>query len=100
MARRAALHSRCDLPKSRIAPKRVGDGKSRCVEEVEELATDFQPHAFPGNKCFFDGDINVVNSIGSEAGKISRCVPRLLVTRVCEAVRIQSALPGESGLMS
>ena len=42
MARRAALHSRCDLPKGRIAPKRVGDGKSRGVEEVEELPADLQ----------------------------------------------------------
>src|SRR5215471_9133595 len=94
MPRRAKRTSH--LAKLRITKKRVRRSKARRIREVKELSANLQLHPFANHKLFAERKIRVVDSIAAQVGKISRCIPSDLISRVPKTIDIDDRRTGRS----
>jgi hypothetical protein len=64
-----------NCPEKRIAHRRIRLSKARVIGEVEHLRPHLDPHAFFGHKRLVKIQIQVVDAVDAQPGKVARSIP-------------------------
>jgi hypothetical protein len=79
----------CDRAEARLFECRVRRCEARMVQEVEDLGSHLQLHAFFDRERLVEIGIEIVDTVDPQTGKVARSVARVLVARIRKAVAIE-----------
>lgn len=85
-----------NCPEKRVRPIRTSYSRIRLpkawvIGDVEHFRPHFQLHSFFGHERFVKVQIRIVDAVDAQAGKITRRVAGVLVSRVGKAVRVEKS---------
>ncbi len=86
VARRVTCGSRVHNAEGWILIRVSRESESRCVGEVEEVGMQFELVLSRHRDVLREGDIEVVDTIGANVGKIAWSIAGLLIARIGKAV--------------
>ena len=99
VTRGIACGGRVHNAEGRIFVGESREGEAWCVGEVKEIGMQFKLVFVHHSDVLREGDIKVVDAVGTNIRKIARCIARLLIAGISKASRIQEWLIGKGGPM-
>src|ERR1700685_3445793 len=79
-------------------PGAVWRCEARMVEGIENVRAELHFHGFSGRELLIDAGIEVVDSVGAQAGKVAGSIAPHLVAWIGEAVDVEIRRLSERGL--